>query len=127
VIVAFSARTLNNELQKCIEEGFDEFLRKPVQMDVVYRMLTDLVGAQFEYSTERIAVQTDVIEAEPGYRPCESQLKPLRKALKKGDVDMWLKALKKIAAGSSSDESWAIPVRSLLESYDIVGVLKMLE
>ncbi|MBV1878203.1 MAG: response regulator [Pseudomonadales bacterium] len=126
-IVAFSAVTLNTELEKCIEEGFDEFLRKPVQMAHVYRMLEDLVGAEFDFAEAEKTDLQDQVAVKKSYLPPEELLKLLRKALQGGDVNKALKVLNEISKLSAIAAGWAMPVEEKLQSFDLKSTLSMLE
>ena len=48
-IAAVSASTLEHERQYYLEQGFDEFIGKPVRAGQIYRVLAELIGAEFEY------------------------------------------------------------------------------
>ncbi len=60
-IAAVSASTLRHEQQHYLDEGFQDFIDKPVRAERIYACLNELLGVEFEYAEDE-AVETEALD-----------------------------------------------------------------
>jgi len=125
-IVAVSASTLEHERQHYLEAGFVEFIGKPVRIGQIYRCLADLLGVEYEYEEETVAPEEGPLELEGLVLPTEVYDR-LQTAAEVASVTRLRQTLEEVEVLGEREYRLAGHLRELAESFDLDGVLKVLE
>jgi CheY-like chemotaxis protein len=126
--VAVSASVLPQERQSCMEQGFDEFIDKPVRMESVYASLSRLLGAQFLFEApgESGADELSAVELRALELPGEL-FKALTQALQAHNMSQTRRLLEQMEAAGGSERRLARHLRILDRRYDLRAILDVLK
>jgi CheY-like chemotaxis protein len=131
VIIALTATAFEEDREKILLEGCDDFVRKPFRKDEIYDMLAKYLGVRFVYEEEPEDSPATGLE-EPAYVPCAEalaalpadRLADLQQAITKADLYLILSLVDQIR-GQNAALADALAV--LARNYEYKRILALIE
>jgi len=122
-LVAISASTLQHEQQQYLDAGYDDFIGKPFRFERLCECLANLLGVEFERrEPEEPKMLTEVPEV---WLPVDLLTRMKNKAELYEVTDLRTYLLEVEALGPEG-KRLAERLRTLIQSYDMEAVLKIL-
>ena len=123
-IVVVTASAFEEDRQRVLAAGADDFLRKPFREAELLEKAAKLTGTAFVFAEEPEAPGAETAPAPPGGLPVPEPLRSrMRRAVVGADVD---RALDLIAELGRSDAASAERLRQLAERYEYEEILRLL-
>ncbi|NIJ52936.1 hybrid sensor histidine kinase/response regulator [Dyadobacter arcticus] len=99
-MIAFSANVFEPNQKRSLNEGFDDFVPKPIDVVILLRSIGRLLGLEWTYATQRQAITSLTTDEKPeltGYLPPHAALETMREYALKGDIQGILDSLDDIS------------------------------
>ena len=126
--VAVSASVLPQERQSCLEQGFDDFIAKPVRMGSVYASLSRLLGAEFLFDTADDIASEELSAAElRGLELPGALFQALTDALQAHNMSETRRLLEQMEAAGGDERRLARHLRMLDRRYDLRAMLDVVK
>ena len=121
-VVTVTASVLDHEREGYLQAGFNGFIAKPVDAEVVYAQLEELLPVSFERAAES-AAEPEQAELRLSAELCER----LRRTAEEGAVQEIEGALDEVRASGPSGPYLATRLLALRRDIDMQGILDLLE
>jgi len=121
-LVAVSASVLPHQRQSYLDAGFDDFIAKPVNAEIVYDCMARLLNIQYEYD-EGTPEDVDISYA----KLPEDLLLRLRKAAELGEVTALREMMGEVRQAGTGGRIFAYKLHGLIRNLDMNGILHILE
>ncbi len=129
-IVAATASVFEEERQKVIASGADDFLRKPLQESELFEKIRLLLKAEYIYSEEEIGTNSSPVPSSANDTPKALSALPeelrdkLHKAVLDGDYSLIIELIGRIGAHNSA---LAKNLMEMAEKFDFQKLLQLLK
>ena len=126
--VAVTASVFEHEKQLYREQGFDDFIAKPVRAERLYACLSQLLGVQFDIAeTEDTARSTPIEEMDwQGFQLPPDLAESLASAVRMHSITDLRRHLEAVDELGHEGQQLATALRDLAASFDLEGVMRVL-
>ncbi len=125
-IIALSASVYEESRESSLEAGCDDFVSKPVDIDLLLKKIGQHLGIEPLYEGEaRIAKKLD--NQEPISAPPPTDLEPLYDAARKGDINEFLDQLAELDEQGEEYSKFIGQLRQLAKRYQMKQIREILE
>jgi|GEM_PF-1120930 len=120
--VATSASVLVHQRQQCLEDGFDEFLAKPIKLDAVVKILCELL--HLEFVCDRFPID-DSLDGQWQKANVPDEIRSgIRNSAEIGNVTEIIALLEKLKVIGADEAALAARLKLYAENYDMEAVLE---
>jgi predicted ATPase/signal transduction histidine kinase/FixJ family two-component response regulator len=127
VILASSANVSAAEQQKGAHAGWDDFLPKPVQADVLVEKIAHLLGIEWTYEKAKAAAPTAVQEGHALVPPSAEQLSLLSRLVMSGRIRNVLAEAERMQQNEPRLGPWIEQLRALARAYQMQKLQEFLD
>ena len=120
-IAAVSASTLEHERQHYLEEGFAEFIGKPVRTELLYRCMAELLGVEYDYGAA-VAAEEAALDLAGVALPAALWAQ-LRQAAEVSNVTQVRQVLDEV----EGQEAFVGHLRRLAENFEMEAIMQILD
>jgi DNA-binding response OmpR family regulator len=124
-VMAITASVFDHQRRQFLEQGFDEFVAKPVRVEVVLEMVANLRGVTFEYE-DRAEAGSDSINLGRIALPYEIKEEFFR-AIETSSVTDIRHQIEEVTKLGARELELADYLQTLSESYDTPAIQSTLE
>lgn len=128
VIIAASASVSNKDRKSCLEQGFDDFLAKPINFDELFSMLEKYLDLEWIYEEESKEVSSNATTSKGELiPPSKESLKILYERASRGNMRKLVEEADRIEAGEPQAALFAKKIKELAEEYRDHDALELIE
>ncbi|GEM_PF-564453 len=127
--VAVTAWAFEDQRQKCLAAGFDDFISKPFRLETVFESLSNLLEVELDFSDTALSENPESIagETEPlKIAISEKLLTQLKEAAKLHDITDFKKYFKELENSEIDEKKLSELIRPHLEQYNMDAILTIL-
>ncbi len=122
-VIGISAGAYNNDRQKCIDAGCNEFISKPVDMPRLLELLKEQLSLEWIYRETK----TEASDNQDIVLPPADEVSTLLELVEIGDIDGALEWLAQVENLDAQYRPFVAKVRYLAEQFRIDDIQKLLE
>ncbi len=115
-IFAFSANTLDSSRQNSLDAGCNEFLAKPIDLDLLFNLLPKYLPLKFQTDVDKTFPN---LTSSPMTLPSQKQVAGLLQAVALGDIDELMKQIIELEQQDTILSSFLAQVKQLTENFEI--------
>ena len=123
-VIGISAGAYNNDRQKCIDAGCNEFISKPVDMIRLFELLKEHLSLEWIYRD--VKAEEDPDNRDIVFPPAE-KVKTLLELVEIGDIDGALEWLAQVENLDAQYRPFAAKIRYLAEQFRIDDIQQLFE
>ena len=123
-IIAVTASVLIQDQKQYLEAGFDAFIAKPIETEVLYSTLRRFLNAEFVFEETQIELQPSGIWSN-AHVPVEI-LNKLKELTEIGSVSEIMTILEKLQSMGKHEQALAAHIKSLADNFQMEAILKIL-
>jgi signal transduction histidine kinase/DNA-binding response OmpR family regulator len=124
--VAVTASVFEHQRQLFLEQGFDDFVAKPVRLEIILETMVDLLDVRFEYAETAEAPGTDGGTFEGVILPASTK-RVFEEAISTSSITDLRHAIDELAETGETERVLAEQLRRLSETYDLAGIQSTLD
>jgi signal transduction histidine kinase/DNA-binding NarL/FixJ family response regulator len=125
IIIAVSASAFEENRERCLEAGADDFLPKPFRLERLMELLRDHLRIELVY--ERQAPARDAAPAAARVLPPAAEIARLLDLARRGNVAQILESARCLEEGDAAYARFAAEIRSLAERFQVKKLCQLLE
>jgi PAS domain S-box-containing protein len=125
VIIAVSASAFEENRERCLEAGANDFLPKPFRLERLTELLRDHLGIELVYEEEAPALAAAPVAAR--VLPPAAELASLLDLARRGNVAQILDSARRLEEHDAGYARFAAEIRSLAERFQVKKLCQLLE
>ncbi len=131
-IIACSASVSSSDKDLAIAAGCNDFIPKPVEMEILFLILEKYLQIQWNYdvnhsTSSRTQEQSTKVPVQEMVFPTSAELNKLYEASRIGDIDMIKSEAERLSQSNPQYQPFTDRIIELADQFDDVGIIQMIK